>query len=76
MHKNNVELNYCPVTGSTKKIETIPVAWELPADELTDKSLHVLRLIGLHLHKMTEQDHDKLIFLLNEILEIKPFKKK
>jgi len=69
--------DYC-LAGSGKPLpESMirPSAWELPREEIDDKSLHILRLIGFHVTSMKDENKDKIINLLNEILEIKPLKK-
>lgn len=57
----------------SKYLRTDVVEWtNAPDDEL---SMHILRLIGLHIWKFNDLQKMQIIEKLNEILGIKPFLK-
>ena len=65
---------FCIAGGKIHKEDLIPPAWDASVrDKHDDKSLYILRLVGLHLLKFSEEDKDKLIKTLKEILNIKEF---
>lgn len=53
----------------------LPMAWEIPRGELSQKALHIVRLFGLHTTRLSEADQDRIIALFNDILGIRPLRR-
>lgn len=60
--------------GEFSEGQLLPMAWEVDGELIDDKSLYILRLIGIHLLSLPEDTKDKLIDVLKDSLGIKDFK--
>lgn len=68
------EYNCETAGGEFSEDRLLPMAWEVDRDLIDEKSLYLLRLVGLHLLKLPEETKDKLINVFKEHLGIKDFK--
>jgi hypothetical protein len=67
------EYNCETAGGEVPKDMLNPMAWEVNPELIDDKSMYLLRLMGIHLLELSEETKDKLIDVFKESLGIKDF---